>query len=159
MCPRKLKKIPLLLALPVELLNLVCDFLVEEPSYGGEISWRMLNLRLTCKALNERTYDYFSTLAFTSLAVRMDISHLQTLVDISNIPAFAEKVQRLLFSDYDDDQGFDNHEDYTDAILGRRPESMRDDIRDLSYRLKTVHAEADRKDYIERSENASPPHL
>lgn len=56
----------------------------------------MWDLRLTCRKVNHKTYDFYAGVAFWWLSIHLDYQGLQRLTEISQRPVFAEKVETLL---------------------------------------------------------------
>ncbi|KAK4893123.1 hypothetical protein LTR27_008463 [Elasticomyces elasticus] len=100
-CPSKQAR-PGLASLPVELLGIICFYLNE---CAGMLFVRgMLSLRLTCRAINDKTYQVFGKTAFWIRGIRWSSKSLQRFLEISERAAFAEKVEALFV--HTSDNGF-----------------------------------------------------
>ncbi|KAK5683739.1 hypothetical protein LTR17_027241 [Elasticomyces elasticus] len=72
---------------------MVCFYLNER---AGMLFVRgMLSLRLTCRAINDKTYQVFGKTAFWARGIRWSSKSLQRFLEISERAAFAEKVEAL----------------------------------------------------------------
>ncbi|KAK5677366.1 hypothetical protein LTS10_009936 [Elasticomyces elasticus] len=101
-CPSKQAR-PGLASLPVELLGMICFYLNE---CAGMLFVRgMLSLRLTCRAINDKTYQVFGKTAFWIRGIRWSSKSLQRFLKISERAAFAEKVEALFV--HTSDNGFE----------------------------------------------------
>ena len=89
--------------LPVELLHEICLYLVYpngKPPWDIPWTFEMKALRLTCREIDMKTYDFFTKIAFKSVAVYQSYEGLQTLSDISESRC-ASRIKQLVFFQHD----------------------------------------------------------
>ncbi|KAF2770387.1 hypothetical protein EJ03DRAFT_270493, partial [Teratosphaeria nubilosa] len=84
--------------LPVEMLEMICeDLAMPYPSLS--FPYRMFDLRLTCKEINDKTHNFFGKIAFSRLAFRLEYRDLNRVVEISK-SSFASFAEFLTFRTY-----------------------------------------------------------
>lgn len=81
-----------LVPLPVEIFDVICDSLTHV--HGHQRPIYMYDLRLTCREINLKTYDFFAKAAFQSINFQQTSDGLRTLEDITQSPGIAEKIEK-----------------------------------------------------------------
>ncbi|KAF2445170.1 hypothetical protein P171DRAFT_431913 [Karstenula rhodostoma CBS 690.94] len=96
-CSENRKSGPKLSDLPVELMNMICDFLVEpdDPDNPFPETEDMSAFRLTSRAINQKTYDSFAKVFFGCCSIDMGWRGLQRLAGISQTPELARNVRHV----------------------------------------------------------------
>ena len=133
--------------LPVELLELICGFVITD----GLLPWvhDMLDFRFTCRAINAKTYDFFGRAAFGSLGVQLSYRGLSRLAAISQCPRLAEKVQRICLFEHD---RIMENEEYEEAQKAATSNTLsRKQRRAVEAKLWLANAEQSDKAFVERS--------
>lgn len=80
----------------MELLDQICEHIIF-PNGHRIIPhlFEMLDLRLTCRKINAKTFDRFASHGFATTLVRNSFEGFQRLVDISHVPALASRIRKL----------------------------------------------------------------
>jgi hypothetical protein len=149
-CKRDL--VPRLAKLPVELLDNICTALVY-PDGKDEFSvpwvFYMMPLRLVCREINLKTFEFFARLSFKSISVHQSYGGFQKLNEIAEHARCAGKIETLYLSTWDramDDEEYQSSQEQLATGSLRRRE--RREIRD---RICLAHHEQTSKSFIERS--------
>ena len=96
-CKRKKAPKLTLADLPIEILEMICDELAKFEKPWDAPAQSLFSLRLTCKAISHKTYDYFGRTAFRRLRVAMEHESLQWALNVSQRPALATNVEHISF--------------------------------------------------------------
>ncbi|KAK3700776.1 hypothetical protein LTR37_015748 [Vermiconidia calcicola] len=134
--------------LPVELLELICSFLVDVEGVTRFARF-MMTLRLTCRAVNAKTYDFFGKVAFGSLMIHLSYRGLSRLEALSQCPSLAAKVERIVLSTYD--QTVDQEEYKAAQERATSDSYSRHQRREAEGKLWRANAEQNDKAFVERS--------
>lgn len=137
---------PSLQDLPVEIIEVICSFLMDHMTVL--CSWRLFDLRLTPRTLHEKTVDTFATAAFKHLAVHPNSADLYRLLGVSKSPHSARKVESLAILNYDRVVSLDEFDDARkarDSINASRRER-----REATTVIRRAYQEQDDSDYVER---------
>ncbi|SMR50295.1 unnamed protein product [Zymoseptoria tritici ST99CH_3D1] len=146
-CPsRKPKNTSGLAGLPTELIALIATQLM----YDGYNSWpyKLRDLRLTCRAVYEKTHDAYLKAAFGRLFLQVDPRGLNRLGKISQCPLMADKVRSIRLSQYDGMSKEEVSAAERDSISAELTSRERRDARAF---IRRANHEQDDKEFIERS--------
>lgn len=147
-CPLKQSSKANLADLPVELLEMICDSLLDV-GYGIKVACLMWSLRLVCRKINTKLYDYYGRKAFSSLNLHITFPRLQRMMGISQSP-FAPRVERLYIFEYD--QVCESKKDYDQALATITSlESTRKSRKQAERLIWRADREQDDKAFVERS--------
>ena len=112
------------------------------------VHW-MMPLRLTCKAINAKTNDFFAKTAFKRLGISFDSQSLSRFTEITSVPAFASKIERLSLWHFD--RSLDSYEAYareqenaSSQVISRRKRAK------AASQLREADAELNDKDFVQR---------
>jgi hypothetical protein len=148
-CKRDL--VPRLAKLPVELLDMICTALVYPDGKEYNIPWvfRMMPLRLVCREINLKTFEFFAGLSFKFICVDQSYGGFQRLNEIAEHATCAGKIETLHMSTFDkvmDNEEYESLQDQlaTGSLRGR-------ERRELWDRICLAHHEQTDKSFIERS--------
>lgn len=137
-----------LAALPVELVELICSHIVDS-EYLSLTTYRLCHLRLTCRALNKKTYEFYTKAAFRKISIHLDTYSLSRLLLIAEAPALASKVETLSLALYD--LVVSNHNEYEQTReCALSPDSTAEQREDALSLLREADAEQDDKDLVQR---------
>lgn len=145
-CPsRKPKNTSGLAGLPTELVALIATQLM----YDGYNSWpyKLRDLRLTCRAVYEKTHDAYLKAAFGRLFLQVDPRGLNRLGKISQCPLMADKVRSIRLSQYDGMSKEEVSAAERDSISAELTSRERRDARAF---IRRANHEQDDKEFIER---------
>jgi hypothetical protein len=149
-CKRDLA--PLLAKLPVELLHIICIALVyPNGKEEFDLPWvfEMMPLRLVCREINLKTFEFFARLSFKFMSVDQSYGGFQRLNEIAEHATCAGKIETLHLSTWD--KVMDN-EEYTSLQEQLATGSLRGrERREIRHRIRLAHHEQTDKSYIERS--------
>lgn len=155
LCHLKKSRSPANLAdLPFELIEIVCGYLVDttmpRPYY-------MFAFRLTCKAVNHKSFDFFARLAFCHCATHLDDKGLNRLDAISRVPSLAMKLESLYL--ITEDRRSMEHDEFVEAEKRMNSQELSGDDRvAAAQKVRQVMQYQDGQDYIERYVMTSMDH-
>ena len=149
-CKRDL--VPRLAKLPVELLDNICTALVYPDGKDEfDIPWvfYMMPLRLVCREINLKTFEFFARLSFKFISVDQSYGGFQKLNEIAEHATCAGKIETLYLSTWDrvmDNEEYQSLQEQlaTGSLRGRERREIRD-------RICLAHHEQTSKSFIERS--------
>ena len=134
--------------LPAELLELICGFLVGINDWAPFVFF-MLDFRLTCRKINNKTYDFFGKIAFRYLSVTLNSRRLGTLTAMSQCPHFAVNTERIVITTHDQVLGDGEYDDVQKQL--RNGNLSPRGRRRAEEQLREAYAEQDDKSFVERS--------
>lgn len=134
--------------LPVEILELINEHLVRKNGQDPE-TFEMLDFRLTCKEINQKTHDFFSKLAFDHLTIHLTLADLCWINDISQHPSFAAKVRTVEIAVHDRCLNAEELRKAQELLASTEGSSSRH--RCTRRKVEHVHFESSEKFYVERS--------
>ncbi|KAK3658748.1 hypothetical protein LTR56_001619 [Elasticomyces elasticus] len=135
--------------LPTELIETIVERLVYI-GHGMNFIQDMFDFRLTCKAINDKTYEFFAKQAFRNMSVHIDYPGLQRFGKVSCNPTFANKVERV--SIWHRDRECEDHETYETLRETAEDESAEEDERnEAEAHIELAMAEQEQRSFVERS--------
>ncbi|KAK5736368.1 hypothetical protein LTR17_007532 [Elasticomyces elasticus] len=134
--------------LPTEMLEGICMHLMHTSRRTPVIS--LMALRLVCRAINEKTADFFGKAAFQDLSVSLSYTSLQRLRAISKCNKVAPSVQSINISTTDKAcNGYGQYELYREDVVSEiLPQAERDYAQDM---ITRTHFEQEDKAFVETS--------
>lgn len=138
--------------LPVELIEQICDSILPSDPFGRGLHLRRLfSLRLTCRQLNHKTFDFFVKNAFFGVSVDNNSKKLHKLQQLSQRPVLLSKVKTLLYCDWDRFP-FNTEEEYEQLLhKADSPDVSRKERKRARAALRDMYEEQEDRDYIARA--------
>ncbi|KAK4503027.1 hypothetical protein PRZ48_006454 [Zasmidium cellare] len=131
--------------LPVEVIELICNFLMDD--FVVPWAFRLYQLRLTCRALNQKTLNIFAAAAFRRRIVTVDSAGLQRLLNVANSPVMARQVESLFLVE----NSQVSHQEYENAEMKMLSQDLsREERENAGIVVLRAYKVLDDKDYMQR---------